>query len=140
LIAVRKLGLTMHARLLRLSPSKLEGVLFAVALLIFGGSASRAGQLYLLSGTQIRTQFTGKVLTDGTHWRETYAPGGKLLVEEMGHAASPGSWRIDGDRLCKVRAGILDNCYEVWGGGDRIEIGLGYFPPLEAFLRSSGRI
>jgi len=81
----------MHERLLRLSPSKLEGVLFAVALLIFGGSASRAHRLFLLSGTRIRTQFTGKALIDGTHWRETYAPGGNLLVEEMGHAASPGS-------------------------------------------------
>jgi hypothetical protein len=66
-------------------------------------------------------QFTGKVLTDGTHWRETYVPGGNLLVKETGHAASPGSWRIDGDRLCKIRPGILDNCYEVRGAGDRIE-------------------
>jgi len=129
----------MSASTVGLSLLKPEGALFAVALLIFGGSASWADQLHRLSGTQIRTQFTGKVLTDGTHWRETYASGGKLLVEEMGHSPSPGTWRIDGDHLCKIRPGILDNCYEVWGAGDRIEFRLGDFPPLEAFLRPSSR-
>jgi hypothetical protein len=122
---------------LGLSPSKLKGGLLVVALLTFCGSALSADQLHRLSGAQIRTQFTGKVLTNGTHWRETYAPGGKLFIEEMGRAASPGFWRISGDRLCRIRPGILDDCYEVWGAGDRIEIRLGDFPPLEAFLRPS---
>jgi hypothetical protein len=101
-----------------------------VALLTFWGTASFAESLHRLSGAQIRIQFTGKVLTDATHWRETYAPGGKLFVEEMGHAASTGSWRIDGDRLCKVRPGIVDDCYEVWSAGDRAELRLGKNPPL----------
>jgi hypothetical protein len=127
----------MRPGTLGLSPSRLKGGLFVVALLTFCGSALSADQLHRLSGAQIRTQFTGKVLTDGTHWRETYAPGGKLLIEEKGRAASPGSWRISGDRLCKIRPGILDDCYEVWGAGDRIEIRLRDFPPLEAFLRPS---
>ncbi len=109
------------------------------AALLTGGGASGADQMHRLTGTQIRSQFTGKVLTDGTHWRETYVPGGKLLVEEMGHDASPGSWRISGDHLCKIRPGILDNCYEVWAAGDRIEIRVGDFPPLEAFLRPANR-
>ncbi len=106
-----------------------------VALLALECTASFAEALHRLSGAQIRAQFTGKVLTDATHWRETYAPGGKLLIEEMGHAASTGSWRIDGDRLCKVRPGIVDDCYEVWSAGDQVELRLGKHPPLQAFLR-----
>jgi hypothetical protein len=94
-----------------------------------------AETLHRLTGSQIRQQFTGKVLTDGTHWRGTYAAGGKLVVSEIGHSPSTGSWRIDGDRLCKVRPGILNACYEVWGAGDRIELHFAGAPPLEAFLR-----
>lgn len=129
----------MRPSTLGLSPSRLDGALLIAALLTCCGSASWADQFHRLSGAQIRTQFTGKVLTDGTHWRETYAPGGKLLVEEMGRAASSGSWRIDGDQLCKMRPSVLDNCYEVWGAGDSIEIRLGDFPPLKAFLHPSNR-
>jgi len=109
---------------------------FALPLLVFCSGTSRAESFHRLSGAQIRTQVTGKVITDGTHWRETYAPRRKLFVEEMGHSASIGSWRIDGDRLCKVRPGILNECYEHWIAGDRVEFRLGEFPPLEGFLRT----
>jgi hypothetical protein len=107
----------------------------ALALLVFCSDASRAESFRRRSGAQIRTKVTGKVITDGTHWRETYAPRVKLVVEETGHSASIGSWRIDGDRLCKVWPGILNECYELWAAGDRVEFRLGEFPPLEAFLR-----
>jgi hypothetical protein len=53
--------------------------LLAFALVAFGNTASQAHDFRRLSGAQIRTQFAGNVLTDGTHWRETYAPKGKLL-------------------------------------------------------------
>jgi hypothetical protein len=105
------------------------------AMFLFLCGTSWAEALHRLSGPQIRQQFTSKVLTDGTHWRETYATGGKLIVSEMGHNTSTGSWRVEGDRLCKVRPGILDACYEVWGVGERIELHIGDAPPLEAFLR-----
>jgi len=96
-----------------------------------------AEALHRLSGAQIKQQFTGKVLTDGTHFRETYFPGGKLIVNEMGHGPVTGTWRINKDQLCKVLPGILDGCYEVWVAGDRIELHFGNAPPLEAFLRSA---
>ncbi len=32
--------------------------------------------LHRLWSAQIRKRFAGQVLTDGTHWRETYATGG----------------------------------------------------------------
>lgn len=111
-------------------------LIFALPLLVFCSGTSRAESFRRLSAAQIRTQFTGKVITDSTHWRETYVPRGKLVVEEMGHSASIGSWRINGDRLCKVRPGILNECYELWIAGDRVEFRLREFPPLEAFLRT----
>jgi hypothetical protein len=131
---MRCMGLGINARTARAARCALT---VALPLLVFCRGASRAESLHRLSGAQIRTQVTGKVITDGTHWRETYAPGGKLVVEEMGHSASIGSWRIDGDRLCKIRPGILNECYELWAAGDRVEFRLGEFPPLEAFLRQS---
>lgn len=50
----------------------------------------------------------------------------------MGHAAD--TWRIKGDCLCRVRPEILDDCYEVWVAGDRVELRLRDFPPLQGFL------
>ncbi len=102
---------------------------------IFPGASARAEVLQQLSGSQICTRFIGNVLTNDTHWRETYIPGGKLLVEEMGSEASVGSWRIDSNRLCKMRPAVLDECYAVWAAGDRVELRHPKYPPLEGFLR-----
>ena len=107
----------------------------AAILFFFCCTAALADAFQRLTGAQIRTQFTGKVLTDGTHWRETYTAGGKLSIEEMGRGASTGSWRIEGDRLCKVRPNIMKDCYEVWASGNSIELRGSEWPPLEAFLR-----
>jgi hypothetical protein len=38
---------------------------------------------------------------------------------------------------CKVRPDVLNDCYEVWNAGNRVELRLGNFPPLEAFLRDA---
>ncbi len=102
---------------------------------ILPGASARAEVFRQLSGGQIRTRFIGNVLTDGTHWRETYVPGGKLLIEEMGSEALVGSWRVDSDRLCKKRPAVLDECYAVWAAGDRVELRHPKYPPLEGFLR-----
>jgi hypothetical protein len=44
--------------------------LVVFALVSFGNTASQAADFRRLSGAQIRAQFAGNVLTDGTHWRE----------------------------------------------------------------------
>jgi hypothetical protein len=111
-------------------------ITFLVVLLALSCHAASAEPFHRLSGTQIKTRFTGHVLTDGTHWRETYAPGGKLLIEEMGHDPVTGSWRVDQDRLCKRRPSMPNECYDVWSEGDRIQLHLNDLPPLDAFLRA----
>ncbi len=121
-----------------LMTSWLSGI--ALILVVVGAVAlppdpSWAETLHRLSGAQIKQQFTGKVLTDSTHFRETYLAGGKLIVDEMGHGTATGTWKVNNDQLCKVLPGTLDACYEVWGAGDRIELHYGNAPPLEALLR-----
>jgi hypothetical protein len=88
-----------------------------------------------LKGAEIRQQFTGKVLTDGTHWKETYAAGGKFTASEMGHGTTTGTWRVDGDRLCKTLPDLANACYEVWGVGNLIELHYGQTTVLEGSLR-----
>jgi hypothetical protein len=65
----------------------------------------------------------------------TVAPGGKLLVRDMGRT-STGSWQIENDRLCTARPGILQDCYEVWIAGDAIQLrSQDAVMPLTVFLR-----
>ena len=94
-----------------------------------------AETLHRLTAAEIRQQFTGKVLTDGTHWKETYGVGGKFTGGEMGHDAVVGTWRIDGDRLCKSLPDLQNACYEVWGAGNRMELRYGQATAQQGFLR-----
>jgi hypothetical protein len=70
---MRCMGLGVNAGTTGTSRCALTIVL---AVVVFCSDASLAESLHRLSGAQIRTQVTGKVITDGTHWRETYDPGG----------------------------------------------------------------
>jgi hypothetical protein len=84
-------------------------------------TVAQAGEFHRLSGTQIRALVVGKRVTDDTHWSQTLAPGGRLLVRDMGHP-SIGSWQIKRDQLCISRPGVLEDCYEVWLAGDAIQL------------------
>jgi hypothetical protein len=111
--------------------------LIAAALFALPLGTAHAETLHRLKGAEIRQLFTGKVLTDGTHWKETYAAGGKLTAGEMGHDAMNGSWRIDGDRLCKTLPDLPNACYEVWGTGSRMELRYGNETAQQGFLRAA---
>jgi hypothetical protein len=97
--------------------------------------AVSADQFRHLSGEQIRARFAGKMLTDDTHWRETYQPGGRRFAEQMGGAPMTGTWRVDHDQLCTALHGVRDACYAVWTSGDRVELRHADSPTVEAFLR-----
>jgi hypothetical protein len=96
-----------------------------------------AEELHRLSAAQIRSQVVGKRITDDTHWSQTVAAGGRLLVKDMGRA-STGTWQIKDDRLCVARPGVLDDCYEIWLAGEAIQLRSQGNPPLTVFLRPAG--
>jgi hypothetical protein len=107
-----------------------------LACLLTGQSGpASADQFRHLSGQQIKARFAGKMLTDETHWRETYLPGGRLVAEQMGGVPMTGTWRVDHDQLCTLLPGVRDACYAVWASGDRIELRHAGSPTVEAFLR-----
>jgi hypothetical protein len=96
-----------------------------------------AEEFHRLSGAQVTTRFIGHMLTDDTHWRETYQSGGRLLAEQIGGSQMLGSWRVKGDNLCSLLPGIRDDCYAVWVAGDQVELRHPAYQPVAAFLRPS---
>jgi hypothetical protein len=55
-------------------------------------SAVQAEEFRRLSAIQIQRLIVGKRITDDSHWSQTVAPGGKLLVRDMGQTSTaPGS-------------------------------------------------
>jgi hypothetical protein len=101
--------------------------------------AAASDQFHRLLGSEIKTRLTGRMLTDDTHWRETYLPGGQLLAEQMGGAPMRGNWRVEHDQLCSVLPGVRDGCYVVWQSNDRIQLRHTDYPTVDAFLRPPHR-
>jgi len=76
-----------------------------------------------LSGAQIRAQFTGKQLTDGAHWGESYQAGGRLVTEEDRQQKASGTWHVTNDQLCTdFGKDVGRSCYEVWMAGAKVEL------------------
>jgi hypothetical protein len=111
--------------------------IIVLASVVAADASASAEQFRHLSGAEIETRFSGRMLTDDRHWRETYRPDGKLFAEQMGGAPISGLWRAGQDRLCTVLPGIRDTCYAVWLAADRVELRHADYPTVEAFLRSS---
>jgi hypothetical protein len=109
--------------------------LFVLISVSGSGNASQAAEMRRLSGIEIRTTLSGKMLTDYAHMSETYERGGKLVIDSDGDL-SRGSWRVSDNHLCKLRPGILDECYEVWIAADHVELRHPTFPVFEAYLRA----
>lgn len=107
----------------------------ASLLFLIAASGAVADDLQRLSGSQIAIRFTGHMLTDDTHWRESYKSGGIMVAEQMGGPSMTGSWRVHGDTLCSVLPGIRDECYAVWIAGQRVELRHPSYQPVSAFLR-----
>src|SRR5262245_42995276 len=54
-----------------------------------------------LNANQIRARVIGKDITDGVHWSEYYRKDGALVSVDMGTQRT-GTWKIQGDKLCKT--------------------------------------
>jgi hypothetical protein len=118
-----------------LSTALIGLALTTICLALGRPEAALADQFRRLTGTEIKTRFAGNMLTDDTHWRETYLSGGKLLAEQRGGSPMKGTWRVDRDELCTVLPGIRDACYSVWQSDNRIELRHTDYLTVEAFLR-----
>lgn len=80
-----------------------------------------------LTGSQIRSHFAGKQLTDEVHYRLVYEPDGTLRSFSMG-VKKVGKWIVEKDELCLYLGETDDGCFQVTPSGDRIEltpVGLG---------------
>lgn len=93
-----------------------------------------------LSGIEIRQEIVGHAVTDESHWRDLFAPGGTLMMvdEETQTAAR---WSIEDDELCltfPLRSGRTDTeCFEVWRSDDLIDYRREDVAVVEGVLRDA---
>ena len=121
----------------RLKGNTITSGLLAGWLVAYFATTALAEGTHRLNGAEIRQQFTGKVLTDGTHWKEIYAAGGRFTANEMGHGTTIETWRVEGDRLCKTLPDLPNACYDVWGAGNRMELRYGQVTTQQGVLQSA---
>jgi hypothetical protein len=73
-----------------------------------------------LNGAQIQHRFSGMDMSDGVHWRDSYAGNGALQSQSMGKRRS-GKWRVENNQLCVDLGAEAGGCYEVWLAGSKVE-------------------
>ena len=74
-----------------------------------------------LSAAEIKKTITGKVVTDGPHWADSFARDGTVESVMQGQAQK-GRWSVRGNNLCLAYASAkTEECYEVWRYGQMIE-------------------
>ena len=86
-------------------------------LLIQGAAADTFRRL---NGAQIQARFSGMDMSDGVHWRDSYARDGTLQSQSMGKRRS-GKWHVENNQLCVDLGAESGGCYEVWLAGAKIE-------------------
>jgi hypothetical protein len=83
--------------------------------------ASEAAEKFQkLSGSQIRTRFTGMEVTDSTHFADVFGVNGALKSYSMGKKKE-GKWRVEKDEICVDRGKDDSGCYQVWISGKNVE-------------------
>jgi len=79
--------------------ARASAAVILVGMLAFGTGAAAADRFQKLNGSQIRAQFTGMELSDGTHWTDAFGEGGVLTSFSMSKKRT-GKWSVQKDRLC----------------------------------------
>ena len=79
--------------------ARTSAAVILVSMLAFGACAAAADRFQKLNGTQIRAQFTGMELSDGTHWTDTFGESGALTSFSMSKKRV-GKWSVQKDELC----------------------------------------
>jgi hypothetical protein len=107
-----------------------------VGVFAFGMDAGAADKFQKLNGAQIRTQFSGMELSDGTHWVDTFGESGVLTSYSMGRKRV-GKWHVQKNELCLDLEKEISSCFEVWLAGRKAQLkhSDSEFPFLEGVLR-----
>ena len=92
-----------------------------VGMLAFGTSAAAADRFQKLNGSQIRAQFTGMELSDGTHWVDMFGENGILTSNSMGKKRV-GKWSVQKNELCLDLEKEISSCFEVWLAGKNAQL------------------
>jgi hypothetical protein len=109
----------------------------ALCAALMSPSVDAADDFKRLAAAEIRATFTGKVITDESHWSDHFRPGGTLRSIILGQLEL-GTWKIDGDELCLTRMEskkAATQCYEIWLWKDRVEYRRDGVMVLEGVLR-----
>jgi hypothetical protein len=90
-----------------------------VGVLVFELGAVAADKFHKLSGSQIRSQFTGMELSDGTHWVDMFGENGTLISNSMGKKRV-GKWNVQRNELCLDLEKEISSCFEIWLAGKKL--------------------
>jgi hypothetical protein len=83
--------------------------------------AQGADKFQKLNGAQIRSQFTGMELSDGTHWADMFGENGILTSNSMGKKRV-GKWSVQNNELCLDLEKEISSCFEVWLQGKNAQL------------------
>ena len=92
-----------------------------VGMLAFETGSAAADRFQKLNGTQIRAQFTGMELSDGTHWTDTFGESGVLTSFSMSKKRV-GKWSVQKNELCLDLEKEISSCFEVWLAGKKAQL------------------
>jgi hypothetical protein len=101
--------------------ARASAAVILVGMLAFGTGAAAADRFQKLNGSQIRAQFTGMELSDGTHWTDAFGEGGVLTSFSMSKKRT-GKWSVQKDRLCLDLEKEISSCFEVWLSGKMAQL------------------
>ncbi|SPD46677.1 Protein (Secreted)corresponding to a gene involved in the response to chromate [Cupriavidus neocaledonicus] len=74
-----------------------------------------------LNASEVKKTIAGKVVTDGPHWADRFAPDGTVESVMQGQLQK-GRWSVRGNNLCLAYPGAkAEECFEVWRYGRIIE-------------------
>jgi hypothetical protein len=84
-------------------------------------SAQSTNKFRRINDAQIRAQFTGMELSDGTHWVDIFSAGGVLTSHSMSKTKA-GKWSVKNNELCLDIEKEISSCFEVWLAGKNVQL------------------
>lgn len=110
------------ARTAKISGSRpCAAICVGVAIGCFATNSLAQDAFKRLKASEIKKTIAGKVITDGPHWADRFAPNGTVESIMQGQLQK-GRWSVHGSNLCLAYPGAkAEECFEVWRSGQRVE-------------------